>query len=150
MKYVSSCRACTPSEAKSHSVQPQATSKLSLANVLIGLVVLCLPIGLVGWGVGALLRSPIAEGGAGNTSEGNVDAWVAALSAVKRDLKAPRSADFPAYSRKFVTDLGNGQYRVRAYVDADNSFGATKRTEFACTVRSESGDWTIESLVLAE
>lgn len=118
--------------------------------VAIALVVICLPPAVVGWGFGSLLRSPLSDATDRADGGGNVDAWVAATSAVRRDLKSPASADFPAYSRQHVTDLGGGRYRVRAYVDAANSFGATRRTEFLCTVRSESGDWVLESLVFAE
>lgn len=69
---------------------------------------------------------------------GPYDAWIACRDAVRNGLKAPSTADFPAYSAEYVHPDGDG-YAVSAYVDADNSFGAHVRTRFTCTVR-RTGD----------
>lgn len=64
-------------------------------------------------------------------------------------LKAPSTAKWPwGYSDK-TTDLGGGRYRVRTYVDAQNSFGAMIRNQVDCTVRFVGGDkWQLENLVV--
>ncbi len=118
--------------------------------VAVGLAVVCLPVALAGWGVGCLLRSPLDTTASSRSGGGNVDVWVAAMSAVKDDLKNPGTANFPAYSRTYVSDLGGGRHRVRAFVDAQNAMGASVRTEFLCTVRNEADGWRVESLVYGE
>lgn len=60
-------------------------------------------------------------------------ASVCAQKKVESMLKAPKSADFPwiigAVPQK------DGSYGVQSYVDAQNSFGATIRTNFVCKVK---------------
>ncbi|MBI3921313.1 MAG: hypothetical protein HY318_07850 [Armatimonadetes bacterium] len=66
---------------------------------------------------------------------------------VKAALKAPSTAKFPWYSDSFVSDLGGGRFEVRAYVDAQNAFGAMLRSNYTCVVSSTTGDhWTLESI----
>lgn len=57
-----------------------------------------------------------------------------------KQLKAPATAKYPAYSEAQVLDLGDGQYRISAYVDAQNAFGAMIRTQYLCTVKHVEGD----------
>ncbi|MFQ1002627.1 hypothetical protein [Modestobacter sp. SSW1-42] len=65
---------------------------------------------------------------------------------VKDRLKSPSSADFPSSSSYVVTGAGN-QYTVQGYVDAENSFGASLRTDWTCSVR-DNGDesWNLVTL----
>jgi len=66
---------------------------------------------------------------------------------VEKRLKAPSTADFCSYSDATVTDLGGGRFKVIAYVDAQNSFGAKIRTNYTCVVKSTDGDtWSLESI----
>lgn len=53
---------------------------------------------------------------------------------VKQKLKSPKSADFPTYSKSFITDKGK-TILVSAYVDADNSFGASVRVHYTATIQ---------------
>ena len=52
---------------------------------------------------------------------------------VKEKLKSPASADFPVDLNhvKIITD---SLFVINSYVDAQNSFGATIRTNYRCTV----------------
>lgn len=76
-------------------------------------------------------------------------AWTVCTDAVRDRLKAPRTAKFPWGFTDRVTHLGEGKYRARAYVDAQNAFGAMLRTNFDCTVQWAGGDrWRIEELVV--
>lgn len=57
---------------------------------------------------------------------------------VKDKLKSPKSATFPTYSEDFITDKGD-TIIVSAYVDAENSFGASIRTRYKATVKLNHG-----------
>ncbi|MFT8312970.1 MAG: hypothetical protein ABF633_01800 [Clostridium sp.] len=53
-----------------------------------------------------------------------------AQDTVKSNLKAPDTAKFPAYDENNIKDLGNYEYEISSYVDAQNSFGADLRNNF--------------------
>jgi len=74
-------------------------------------------------------------------------AYFASNDFVKSNLKAPSTAKFPWFREVFVDDLGGGRYRVTAYVDAQNTFGAQIRTNYTCVVKGEDSiHWTLESI----
>jgi flagellar basal body-associated protein FliL len=55
---------------------------------------------------------------------------------VKEQLKAPSSAVFPSYFEINVFYYSNSdEYVVKAYVDAQNSYGAMLRKEYKSTLR---------------
>ncbi len=75
------------------------------------------------------------------------DAFYMSQQFVERQLKAPSTADFCSYSEAQVIDLGGGKFRVLAYVDAENSFGAKIRMHYDCTLETTNGEeWTLENL----
>ena len=63
-------------------------------------------------------------------------------------LKSPSSAQFgsaaPASSDVRVTRY-NDEYYVESWVDAENSFGATIRTNFEVTLRKNGRSFEVES-----
>lgn len=69
---------------------------------------------------------------------------------VKDRLVAPSTAKFPSvYSAETKTDkLGPGHYRVRSYVDAQNSFGAQIRTPYVCEVKKipDRNEWQLRNI----
>jgi len=67
-------------------------------------------------------------------------AWTICQQFVEGQLKSPASADYPRGSFNYTAHLGDGRYRVRAYVDSQNSFGAVLRNNFDCTVQHAQGD----------
>ncbi len=68
-------------------------------------------------------------------------------SFVEERLKAPATANFCSYGDATVTDLGGGRFKVLAYVDAENSFGAKLRNHYTCVLKSSDGStWSLESL----
>jgi len=80
-----------------------------------------------------------------------IGAWTYTTFFVEKQLKSPKSAEFPSWDESFVTPLGDARYRVAAYVDAENSFGASIRTRFtAIIVRSNEEQWMLESLAFGE
>ena len=94
----------------------------------------------------ALLTLPLALcacGGGSSTPETSTEpeqftvteyeAQVQCKEVVENNLKTPSTAVFPRSSDWEFTPIIDG-YKVAAYVDAQNSFGATVRLDFQCTV----------------
>ena len=73
-------------------------------------------------------------------------AWAYTQLFVKDKLKSPKSADFPFGGSSGVTPLGKNRYRVVSYVDSQNSFGATIRTNFTCIIKKKNDSWELEQL----
>lgn len=61
------------------------------------------------------------------------DAFYCAMLIVEDYLKAPSTAKFCKLSDATVTHLGNGEYMVTGWVDAENSYGAMIRSDFVVT-----------------
>jgi len=61
---------------------------------------------------------------------------------VKEKIKSPSTAKFPSGSDKEVSVIkkDNNQYMIRSYVDSQNSFGATLRTNFIVTIEQVDKD----------
>ena len=58
------------------------------------------------------------------------EAFSCAKAIVKSVLKSPSSAKFCWITDATVTHLGNGEYKVTGWVEAENSYGATLRQNF--------------------
>lgn len=71
----------------------------------------------------------------GSLKEDKTSAWIFAKNAVKEKLKAPSTAKFPWYDDSYVTVLDDGRYLVKAYLDAENSYGAKIRSNFSVKIR---------------
>jgi len=70
---------------------------------------------------------------------------------VERELLSPGSADFPWFQESFVTNLGEGRYHVKAYVDSQNSYGASLRSHYTCTLIYRGEDfWNLENLTFTD
>jgi hypothetical protein len=89
------------------------------------------------------------------TENNRAMAWIKVQDAIKQNLKAPATAKFPG-----ILDLGgdliieqreNHNYLIKAYVDAQNDYGALIRTHFTAVIQqvSENG-WRIDSLDFEE
>lgn len=63
-------------------------------------------------------------------------------SRVKGLLKAPATAKFP-WDSPAVIDLGNNEFLLRSYVDAQNGFGALIRSNYTCRVKVTNGSASI-------
>ena len=68
---------------------------------------------------------------------------------IEKKLKSPSTADFPGVSEKdkHITDLGGGKYKINSWVDSQNGFGATIRTNFSCTIIFEGDNVRCEDLI---
>jgi len=71
------------------------------------------------------------------TGEDLHGAWAYAQMFVEKQLKSPATARFQpgAVSAGAVRHIGNDEYEVSAYVDAQNGFGALVRQSFRCRVQ---------------
>ncbi len=99
-----------------------------------------------------------AVGGSSSNSPDKVEAWVMAQNFVEKQLKSPGTADYGGVwdgdyqsSDDVVTELGDDKFRVSAWVDAENSFGAKIRTYFVCELEYVGDDnWRCTKLDLLE
>lgn len=74
------------------------------------------------------------------------NALLVAQKHVKKQLKSPSTAAFPGIfdDRPEVRSLGSNKYRIRSWVDAQNGFGATIRSNFECVVETDGkGGWRV-------
>lgn len=80
----------------------------------------------------------------------NCGAWVATQMFIKQRLKSPSTASFGRWFEQtcseVVTPLGNYRYRIKAWVDSQNSFGGIIRTNFTAVVREQNSKWILESI----
>ena len=85
--------------------------------------------------------------GCGQSATGlRVGAYHACERAVGTTLRAPSTADYSGATGSDISNTGDN-YVVRGYVDSENGFGATIRTDFDCTVRHTSDDnWDLVDL----
>ncbi len=67
-------------------------------------------------------------------SDDELSACTYAQIEMKNKLKAPASAENAACRYNTYESLGYKKYQVTSYVDASNSFGASMRTNYQCTV----------------
>jgi len=79
-------------------------------------------------------------------SDRRIEAWTMAERFVTERLKSPSTANFGGLlsgnyqnPEECVTSLGQGEYRVKGWVDSQNAFGATVRTQFVLMVK-DMGD----------
>lgn len=74
---------------------------------------------------------------------------------VEERLRSPGSAEFEQFPDQQIVEVDSDTYRVRAWVDSQNGFGAVLRTDYTCTASmvvpdSPGGDWRLDNLDLAE
>ena len=81
-------------------------------------------------------------GGCGKSDSREMDAWVCAEEVVRQNLKSPSSAKFCTYPEATIKDKGNDEYMITGWVDADNSFGASIRTDFTVTLTLTENGYT--------
>lgn len=86
-----------------------------------------------------------------------IAAWVMAQDFVKKFLRAPSTADFGSVfgeyqdPQKCVKYLGSGRYQVRGWVDSQNAFGATIRSDFLIELQDKGDDrWGLVETPLIE
>lgn len=93
----------------------------------------------------ALIAPLAACGGSGGDEDGAI---AYCHQFVEDRLKSPGSADFPSFGEHQVATVSEQQWRVSSYVDAENSFGASLRTDWTCEISYDegAGEWTLVDL----
>ncbi|PBC04838.1 hypothetical protein [Mesorhizobium sp. WSM3860] len=114
---------------------------------------------LIGIGFAALVAIGLYKGPASTPAAASHDdctdttmAFVMSLKFVKDRLKAPATASFPWSSLDGVSTTVSGycQFRVNAYVDSENSFGANLRSHYSMDLRYNQADemWYAANVVI--
>lgn len=129
-------------EELKHKTMPKGKDTNYGGLVLIGVLLLLIIVCAI------LSPGKLFPGKTGQQSgPDEMGAWTISQQFVNDALKAPATASYPSYDESFVTDLGGGRFKVDAYVDAQNSFGAKIRSRFTCTVSSSDGThWHLENI----
>lgn len=126
--------------------QPSPAAPKKKGNPVVGLIALVVIAGLCALG-GVILF------GGGNdkpadpvTADQSGTAEVMCHEFVKKQLKAPATAKFPAADS---IKKDGATYTVIAGVDSENGFGALIRTPFTCVIHADGDDkWTLVDLKL--
>ena len=119
------------------STDDTAKKEVTLKESLVGCASVLI---LFGFCCGLPLSCSESEG------DGADYAVLAARQFVENRLRSPSTAEFGPSPWPAPDDLGNGRYRVRGWVDAQNAFGGTVRSNFTVIVRSDGGDWVLEDI----
>ena len=112
---------------------PKKTNKKIVKKIIIVIIVFTIFFGIVKCNSVSNFNSN-SNSSSYSYSDRKIDAWVCMQDIVSSKLKNPSSAKYPSYSSSYVTSLGSDKYKIRAYVDATNSFNAQIRTWFTCTL----------------
>jgi hypothetical protein len=71
----------------------------------------------------------------------SIEGWAMSQEVVRSVLKAPSIAKFGPFEESSVTPLGASKYRIVAYVDSQNSFGAMLRSHYTVDMQYTNGKW---------
>lgn len=126
-----------PSEGAEKPEEPKYYGMTKRAHIITGIVFavvfLCCIGAIQGWfGESEPEEAPLSE-----------QAQNVCYSEVLDRLKAPGTADLVDISA--YPDEGDA-WVVTGAVDAENSFGATLRSDFSCTVHQSGDGWIIDSI----
>lgn len=93
------------------------------------------------------MRKQAAEEAERSERDHEIMVRVKCESAIKSALRAPATADFPWQPVSIGRLKSDGSImRVLTYVDAQNSFGATIRTNFLCDCKQVNEKWAVVEL----
>ncbi len=112
-----------------------SSSSQSVKNFLIGLFVIFAIIFLFKSCVGDSNKKP-------SETSLKTQAWVCAQDVVKQNLKSPSTAKFCTMPEATIRNSKDDDWAVSGYVDAENSFGGTVRTEFLVTLTLTENGYT--------
>lgn len=78
----------------------------------------------------------------------DISAFVMSQSFVKDRLRAPATADFPSILDAKVSATGDCRFKVHAYVDSQNGFGAMIRTRYTADIELDplTDRWKLKDL----
>ena len=120
--------------------------KFKIRHLFIGLSIVFIFFALIGLSTDASAPSSYSQTESTVYVPDEMDLHIQAQQFILRGLKAPSTAKFPALPYEAVkintpegAEGSDGVYRVRSYVDSQNSFGAVIRS-----------DWTVEMMLVKE
>jgi len=146
----------TPKETKApDKKQTSSAVHERRATFAVGCLVL---IGVMGWCVSSVSDNSSTSNSQPTATPGQDKATMATVQCrnyMRATLRSPSTADFPGmFSGSVSSALGNNRYLLREYVDAQNAYGATIRSNYECRIRYKGGEsaaqsnWDLEQLVV--
>lgn len=117
---------------------PRCGAKNSRINKFFAYIII---IGVVITVIASIFSSVNDNDKINNTSVDEYDALVTAHSFVEDKLKAPATAEFPTIKNTVIKKTEN-IWELSSYVDAQNSFGATIRTNWYVKMEYKLGNKT--------
>lgn len=123
-------------------VQPKKKTSIGTIGCLVFLVLMGIAalVGGIRGPVAPVAGPPKATTPPDPASQASVPAAVICKKAVTASLKSPSTADFPWSLGNSIRATGKNTFRITSYVDSQNAFGATVRTNFTCDVTGSGGD----------
>lgn len=73
-------------------------------------------------------------------------AFVYSQQYVKEKLKSPSTAQFAGIGESHIQKIDQETYKITSFVDAQNSFGATLRTNYVIIMKKNGSIWGVEKL----
>ena len=115
---------------------------------ILGIIFIPLGIFAVLYLVFAGMSTPHSSSTAPETyAPDKIDLHIQAQQFVLQALKSPSTAKFPTLPYEAVS-LGDGAYRVSSYVDSQNSFGATIRSDWQVKMFLVKNHWFLDHMVI--
>lgn len=65
---------------------------------------------------------------------------------IKDELKTPSTAKFAGVGESNIQKLDKETYRITSFVDAQNNFGTTLRTNYVIVMKKNGSGWGVEKL----
>ena len=124
----------------SSNINPEAPEAIQISGGLLTIMLVIVLLARACGGCGS-------ETGSSSLGEGEAVSY--ARQFVKRDLTSPSTADFQStYSMK-VEELETNIWFVKGYVDSQNAYGATIRTNFGCfmTYHPKTDNVTLDDII---
>jgi hypothetical protein len=123
------------------------TKKIVLGG-FAGILAIALVIGLVVPTESEKRQQEIENADAWKNEDNHIMAYIIMQRYVKERLKSPSTAKFPSVDFKYQNREDNVYY-IDGYVDSQNSFGATIRTNFVGVIQQTGKDtWQLKDLAL--
>ncbi len=134
----------SPPPSSLPSTAPEKANKAGMGCAVVILAVIGSCVGL------ALL--PESEERRLERELSNARAYTSTLceAAMTQRLRSPGTADYPFGHVANVTPVTANRYRLRSYVDSQNGFGATLRTQFVCTVEGQGDSFKVVDLSVVD
>ena len=88
-----------------------------------------------------------SRSGAGSPEPSISEISVLCQYAVKAQLRAPGTADFPFGMTSEVKVTSTNSAILSSYVDAENAFGGEVRTNFICTATRQDEAWSVVAII---